>query len=240
MEKSIASVAALIASPSRVAMIVELLDGRALPAGELARAAEISAQCASAHLAKLADGGVLRIEREGRHRYYAIANPFVAEILETLAHLIDQTPHRPRRSAKPDAPLRYARTCYDHLAGQLGVSITDAMIERSILIPGEGPGESKTFVIEKTGERWFRDVLDIDVHALKAGRHGIARRCLDWTQRRHHLAGPLGTQFFARGCTLGWFMRSSSSRIVKLTLSGQKALLSKLGPIDVHKAPQSP
>ena len=175
-EPDVASVAALIGDPSRAAMLAALVDGRALPAGELAAAAGLSPSGASAQLARLTEGGFLTMEREGRHRYYRLAGPQVANALEGLA-LLAVTPRRPRaRSAAAEA-LRRARTCYDHLAGELGVTLAQALEERGLVVTGEG----KRLEVTAGGRQWLSQVLGIETARLVPGRHGIARRCLDWT-----------------------------------------------------------
>jgi len=224
-EPSIATVAALIGDTGRAAMLTALVGGRALPAGELAAAAGMSPPAASAHLAKLADGGLLTVEREGRHRYYRLAGPGVAAILESLASHAGQ-PIRPGAARTPKArALRHARTCYDHLAGEVGVAVATALEGRGLLAPAGG----KQLDVTQAGAVWFAAVLGIDATALRPGRHGIACRCLDWTERRHHLAGPLGTQMLRRCCDLGWLARTSGSRAVQLSRSGRDSLHQQLG-----------
>src|SRR5437870_3544175 len=170
-------------------MLRALMDGRALPATELATAAGLSAAGASDHLAQLLAGGLLTVIREGRHRYYRLASEHVAAVLEALAMLGDAQPTSQTKSKRQyDHPLRFARTCYDHLAGELGVSIASALQDRMLLTRGEG----KRFSVTPAGARWFADKLGIDTEALKPARLGIACGCLDWTERRYHLAGPLG------------------------------------------------
>lgn len=230
-EPNIASVAALIGDTARAAMLTALVDGRALPAGELAAAAGLSPPAASAHLAKLTDGGLLAVEREGRHRYYRLAGPGVAGVLESLASFAGQ-PSRPAAAYTPQArALRHARTCYDHLAGELGVAVAAALEGRGLLAPAEG----KRLDVTPAGISWFAAVLGTDVTALRPGWHGIACHCLDWTERRHHLAGPLGVQVLRRCCDLGWLTRTPGSRAVQLTRSGRDSLRQQLG-IDVSKA----
>jgi DNA-binding transcriptional ArsR family regulator len=190
-EPDVASVAALIGDPSRTAMLTALADGRALPAGELAAAAGLSLSGASAQLARLTQGGLLTMEREGRHRYYRLAGPQVAAALEGPA-LLAVTPQRARARSPAAEALRRARTCYDHLAGELGVALAQALEERGLLMAGEGKGLDVTVA----GEQWFAQVLGIETARLGPSRNGVARRCLDWTERRHHIAGPLGAALF--------------------------------------------
>lgn len=224
-EPSIATVAALIGDTGRAAMLTALVDGRALPAGELAATAGLSPPAASAHLAKLTDGGLLAVEREGRHRYYRLAGPGVAAILESLASHANQ-PLRQKMACTPQArALQHARTCYDHLAGELGVAVAAALESRGLLVPAEG----KRLDVTSAGVAWFAAVFGIDMATLRPGRHGVACRCLDWTERRHHLAGPLGTLMFQRCCDLGWLVRMPRSRAVRLTERGRDSLRKQLG-----------
>ncbi len=224
-EPNIATVAALIGDTARAAMLLTLVDERALPAGELATAARLSPSAASAHLAKLTDGGLLTVEREGRHRYYRLAGPGVASALESLACLIGQ-PSPSGATRRPQArALRHARTCYDHLAGELGVAVAAALENRAFFAPVEG----KRLDVTTAGATWFATVLGVDVNALRPGRQGIACRCLDWTERRHHLAGPLGTQMLRRCCDLGWLTKTPGSRAVQLSPSGRDSLSQQLG-----------
>jgi DNA-binding transcriptional ArsR family regulator len=225
-EPNIATTAALIGDPARAAILAALADGRTLPAGELAVAAGLSPSAASAHLTKLLDGELLALEREGRHRYYRLAGPQVAAALESLS-LIAVQPARHAVARSPQAQaLRYARSCYDHLAGELGVAIAAALEARGLIASS---GQGKRVNVTKAGVAWLEAVFDIDVRELKPGRHGVACRCLDWTERRHHLAGPLGARLFERCCELGWLTRSRQSRSVQLTRKGRNKLREHLG-----------
>jgi DNA-binding transcriptional ArsR family regulator len=225
-DPNIATVAALIGDPARAAILAVLADGRALPAGELATAAGLSPSGASAHLTKLLEGSLLTLEREGRHRYFRLAGPGVAAALESLA-LIAAQPSRSAVIRSPEAKaLRYARSCYDHLAGELGVEFAVALEKRRLIASA---GQSKRVEVTKAGAVWLDTVFDIDVRKLKPGRHGVACRCLDWTERRHHLAGPLGTRLLQRCCELGWLTRTQKSRAVQLTRKGRNSFRVHLG-----------
>jgi DNA-binding transcriptional ArsR family regulator len=225
-DPNIATVAALIGDPARAAILAALADGRALPAGELAAAGGLSPSAASAHLNKLLEGSLLALEREGRHRYYRLAGPQVAAAMESLSLIAAQ----PARSAITRSPqveaLRYARSCYDHLAGELGVGIAVALEARGLIASA---GQGKQLNVTREGAAWFEAVLDIDVRELKPRPHGLARRCLDWTERRHHIAGPLGTRLLQRCCDFGWLTRSHNSRAVQLTRKGRRKLQEHLG-----------
>ena len=202
------------------------MDGRALPATELASVAGLSAAGASEHLAQLLVGGLLTVIREGRHRYYRLANEHVAAVLEALATLGDVQPVRRAMSKRQnDNSLRFARTCYDHLAGELGVSIASALQDRMLLAPGEG----KRFSVMPAGADWFADKLGIEIATLKLARHGVACGCLDWTERRYHLAGPLGASLLRRCFDLDFLRRQKQHRAVSLTVAGAKFLALELG-----------
>jgi DNA-binding transcriptional ArsR family regulator len=226
-EPNIAATAALIGDPARAAMLLALADGRALPAGELAAFAGLSSSAASAHLSKLLEGGLLALERTGRHRYYRFAGPGVAAALEGLALIAAQQPSRSVIMRSPQAQaLRYARSCYDHLAGELGVDIAYALRDRGLIAPVE---QGKGVDVTEAGVAWFDAVFGIDLSKLRPGRHGLACKCLDWTERRHHLAGPLGARLFQRCCELGWLTRTPQSRAVQLTRRGRNGLRAQLG-----------
>jgi DNA-binding transcriptional ArsR family regulator len=221
---AVASVAALLADPARATMLAALLDGRALPAGELAYAGGVTAQTASAHLSKLLRGGLVAVETEGRHRYYRLSGPHVAEAIERLATVRPLEPTR-RRALGPYArELRFARRCYDHLAGQLGVALARALQQRGII----APAPDKRCEVTPAGADWFREI-GIDIAALKPTRRGLARQCLDWTERRHHLAGPIGAELLRALCERGWLRRLPVSRAIQVTPSGRLELQHRLG-----------
>ncbi|MGC8475016.1 MAG: ArsR/SmtB family transcription factor [Acetobacteraceae bacterium] len=220
-EPDIASPAALIGDPARAAMLTALADGTARPAGELAAIAGLSRPAASAHLARLTAGGLLAVEQEGRHRYFSLALPQVAAVLEELARLAGGAP-QPTRPARLRANrgMQFARSCYDHLAGTLAVSLADALAAEGSLRPGEG----KRLTVTRAGRDRFQAVFGLDPDSLTPGRHGIACRCLDWTERRWHLGGPLGLWMFQRMEQAGWVARAPCSRAVGLTGPGARAL----------------
>lgn len=223
-QPNLSATAFLIADAARAAMLMALADGRALPAGELAYAAGVTAQTASSHLAKLLDGGLIAVEKQGRHRYYRLADPHVAVALESLASIGVQRTVRRKPRGREAGQLRFARCCYDHLAGQVGVAITLHLVQRGLL----ASVTDKRFEVTPAGLAWFAG-LGLDVSAVKAGRHGIARQCLDWSERQHHLAGPLGVRLLDLLCTKGWLRRVASSRAVQITPTGWVGLREHLG-----------
>jgi DNA-binding transcriptional ArsR family regulator len=221
---AVSSAAFLIADPTRATMLMALADGRAQPAGELAYAAGVTAQTASSHLAKLLAGGLLSVEKEGRHRYYRLAGSHVALALENLASIAPGVTVRRMPRSREAQELQFARCCYDHLAGSLGVAVTQALQERAFIVAAA----DKQFELTQAGMEWF-SAMGLDVAALKPTRRGLARQCLDWTERRHHLAGPLGVELMSRLCAIGWVRRSKSSRAVQVTPKGWAGLKEQLG-----------
>jgi DNA-binding transcriptional ArsR family regulator len=218
---ALARFAALLADETRAAFCLALLDGRAWTAGELARHAGVAPATATGHLHKLVAAGVLSEQRQGRHRYVRLADARVAQLIEDLTtHLPPAAePARTLRAATASAALARGRTCYDHLAGRLGVAVTDALERGGLLSRSAG------FAFTSPGLEW----LD-GLGPLRASRRPLARGCLDWTERREHLAGAAGAavcgHFFARG----WIARIGSGRAVRVTPSGTAALTDWLGP----------
>lgn len=214
---ALASTAALIAEPARAAMLTALLNGCALPSGALARAGEVSPQSASMHLSQLVDGGFLVVRRQGRHRYYSIARPEVAHAVESLGVISTSEQQKPVLS---DHVMRYARTCYDHLAGELAVQLVDNFTSDGLLL---SIGE-RDYAVTSRGERFFAK-WDIDVAALRRTRRHFARRCLDWTERRDHLAGALGAAICEKLLASGWIIRDKRTRAVHVSLAGRRELV---------------
>jgi DNA-binding transcriptional ArsR family regulator len=220
---SLASAAFLIADPARAAILMALLDGKARPAGGLAEAAGVTAQTASSHLGKLLTGGLLAVEQKGRHRYYQLSGPHVALALENLA-LIGPVEGPPRKIPTRQAvELQFARCCYDHLAGRVGVAVTRGLQQRGFLVAAAG----RRFEITPSGAAWF-DRMGLDTAQIKPARRGLALQCLDWTEREHHLAGPLGAQFLELLCANNWLRRSKSSRAIQITPKGWAELRTEL------------
>ena len=229
----VAAVGELFGDPARAAILVALLDGRARTAGELALAGNISAQSASGHLSRLTAGGLLVVRSQGRHRYYELANADVAHALEATGSLavrrangaamaVRRTATRRARFAGARmgaSDIRMARSCYDHLAGVVAVDLT-LRLESSGAIRACGEWE---YALGKIGESFFAK-LGVDVEAVRRGRRTFARRCLDWTERKPHLAGALGAALFARFVELGWVARKGDSRVVRVTHLGEKRI----------------
>ena len=221
----IAAVGELIGEPARAAILIALLDGKSRTAGELALTANISAQSASAHLSKLVDGGLLTMDRSGRHRYYSMAGPDVAHALEALGSISTLPRSRVAATATrvPD-DMYTARSCYDHLAGRIAVELSDAL-EKSEIIRPRGKHD---YELGRAGRAWFAN-LGIDVDSLRRSRRAFARQCLDWTERRPHVAGALGAALCSRLIALGWIASRRDTRALRITSRGARELHSRLG-----------
>lgn len=226
MRADFATVAKLLANPARSAMVGALLDGRAMSAGELARLGAVAPSTASQHLEDLVSGGLLVVSPQGRHRYFGLASADVAEALEAFARICPEMPIRSLRSSDETQALRRARTCYDHLAGALGVAVLDGVLARGWLV-AEGSG----LVIGPHGRKGFAD-LGVDVVVLEGQRRCLARPCLDWTERRPHLAGALGAALAASLLERRWIEPLIQRRAVRVTPVGANHLRNLLG-VDV-------
>ncbi|GEC06726.1 transcriptional regulator [Streptomyces spinoverrucosus] len=221
---ALAQLAGLIADETRAACLLALLDGRAWTAGELARHAGVAASTASEHLGKLIAGGVLAEERQGRHRYVRLADARIAQLVEDLAAQVapDAVARRPNglREASAGSAMARGRTCYDHLAGRLGITVTDALTARGLLRQDTG------FALTDAGLGWFDSA---GIRLDRTGRRPLARACLDWTERRPHLAGVAGAALCRHALDTGWCVRIGSERAVKVTPPGERALKELLG-----------
>lgn len=220
----LASVGELIGEPARASILIALLDGRALTAGELALTAAISPQSASAHLSKLVGGGLLSVQPGGRHRYYKLAGPEVAHALEALG-AISTPPRRAVALHSLDADdLRAARSCYDHIAGRVAVGLA-TFLEAGKVIQSHGDRE---YDLGPRGREWFAN-FGVDTNALRRLRRRFALKCLDWTERRPHIAGALGAALCARLLTLGWLARRRDSRALRITHRGAREFHKQFG-----------
>jgi len=225
-----AEIAALAGDPARAGMLHALMDGRALTATELARVAGIAPQTASGHLARMAAGGLLSVDKQGRHRYHRLASPAVARMMESIMRVASdwEPARRALRIGPRDAALREARTCYDHLAGRLGVALADALVAG-----GYAELTNESGLITEAGMALL-DRIGIDVDALAARRGNrapriLCRPCLDWSERRPHLAGALGAALCSHGFKHGWIRRLDGTRAVAVTPKGERVFREQLG-----------
>jgi DNA-binding transcriptional ArsR family regulator len=241
----IAAAAGLFADRTRARVLAALSDGRALPASVLAAEAGVTPQAASAQLSRLTDAGLLTVERSGRHRYYRLASGQVAAVLEALAQIAPIQPVRSLRHSTRAAQLRAARTCYDHLAGRLGVQITEALIDAGALIATDGIADTRRragdLLSSQLREHPYRlgsaatqvlPRLGVSTDLLaegRASRRPLLRFCLDWSEQSHHLAGRLGAHLLAAFLDAGWIARHPGQRSVRLTDAGRRELRDRLG-----------
>jgi DNA-binding transcriptional ArsR family regulator len=220
---NIVGIAALIGDHARAEVLTALMADRALTATELATVAGVTKQTISSHLAKLLDAGLVSAERQGRHRYFRLANRDVAQLLESLMGVAFRTGALRHRLSPREPALRQARVCYDHLAGELGVSIHERLLARRALAPADDG-----LVLTAAGHRLLREI-GIDTAALALLRRKFCHACLDWSERRHHLGGAVGAALLARMIELGWVRRTKGSRIVMLAAPGALALQRWIG-----------
>ncbi|MEM9221442.1 MAG: winged helix-turn-helix domain-containing protein [Pseudomonadota bacterium] len=213
----LAYLASLIGDPARANILTALLTGKALTASELAREAGITAQTASSHLAKLEAGGLTRARKQGRHRYVTLSSEDVAEVLSGLMGLAESRGHLRARTGPRDPEMRAARVCYNHLAGARAVQLYESLRRRQALTVDE-----MGLTLTTEGEAVMGD-MGIDVAALRNGRTPLCRECLDWSERRTHLAGSLGRALFSRMEEMGWLKRVDGSRTVRFTRPGERA-----------------
>jgi DNA-binding transcriptional ArsR family regulator len=219
----IALIASLVGDPARANMLTALMSGRALTATELAHEAGVTPQTASSHLAKLQDGGLVATEKQGRHRYHRLTGPDVAVVLEGLMGLAARAGHLRTRTGPKDPALRHARVCYDHLAGDLGVQMFDTLVRQKLVRQSQ-----ERIGLSPQGERFVKE-FGIDLAAIGGARRPLCKTCLDWSARRSHLAGALGSAMLARMYELKWASREPGTRIVRFTRSGERQFQALFG-----------
>jgi DNA-binding transcriptional ArsR family regulator len=222
MNEPLSITANLLGDPGRAAILLRLMGGIALPAGELAATANVAPQTASEHLAKLVQGRLLSVEQQGRHRYYRLASAEVADAVEALLVLTARPQVRDASAGASRAcvgSLQYARRCYGHLAGWLGVQIADRLEERSLLTENN----AKCYALTLAGRKWF-EAVGVHTPSFTTAQKKLARRCLDWSERRHHVAGALGCAMYKRFQELGWLVPVRDTRLLRVTLEGQARL----------------
>lgn len=219
---TLAEMARLMGDAARANMLTALMGGLALTAGELARAARITPQTASGHLARMVEAHLLAVERQGRHRYFRLASPEVAHALDALMVLAAGGERRNAPVGPRDAALRRARSCYDHMAGRLAIAIADALVARSAVVMADGAA-----LVTESGHRLLAD-LGLDL-GPSSGRRPLCRTCLDWSERRPHLAGRLGAALLTHALDGGWVSRMPDSRALRVTPDGEAALQRAFG-----------
>tara|TARA_R110000744_G_scaffold181026_2_gene300020 strand:+ start:645 stop:1328 length:684 start_codon:yes stop_codon:yes gene_type:complete len=222
-EENFISTASLLCEPSRAKIVWKLLDGRAYTASELALVSGLSATSVSNHLSKLLNGEIVKVDVQGRHRYYSFANSEVAYVVESMANLSNQklTSKVDNQLSKND--VKYCRTCYDHLAGKVGVLIADKLVSKKIIELRE-----KSYVVTENGNKFFSD-FDLDLTELQEQRRYFAKACLDWSERKYHLAGSLGNALLKKMLELDWVRRTKNSRAIVITSVGRSGIRDKFG-----------
>jgi len=213
---AVSEIAALVGNPARANILMALADGRALTATELAYAAHVSPQTTSGHLARLRDANLLALTKQGRHSYFRLASPKIARMLESIMVVAVDGPQRYRPRWNGDEQLRMARTCYDHIAGRLGVALTDALTRRKHIVLTDDGG-----MVTRAGEKFLAG-FGVDLAEAREGRRTFCRPCLDWSERRPHLAGALGAVLADRCFDLGWIGRTRDSRALKISANGER------------------
>ncbi|WDM22542.1 ArsR/SmtB family transcription factor [Paenibacillus polymyxa] len=215
-KSNVAMIASLVSEPSRAAILTALLDGRFHTASELAHMAGVKPQTASFHLAKMTEAQVVTMEKQGRHRYFGIQDPEVAQVMESLLSIAPPVPIKSFTHASENEALRLARTCYDHVAGQLGVQLMSFFIQKGILSE-----DQDGLHITEPGEAFFTD-FQIDLTKTRQKRRSFSHKCLDWSERRHHLAGALGNALLDRLFELHWIERLPTTRAIRITADGKR------------------
>lgn len=218
MENQFKEIAALIGDPTRAVIMWTLLDGKAFTATELAIIANTSPQNISMHLAKLVQSDLLCVEKQGRHKYYRFSNKEIAYAIEAMANLIPHSTIPKKNIAEKHSPIKHCRTCYDHLAGKIGVALTDSLLEQKIIVDN-----NNVFEISLKGEKWFSD-FGINVDEVKKQRRLFLKPCLDWSERRNHIAGSLATSIFDKMVSNDWLRKTNHSRAIIITGKGEKEL----------------
>ncbi|WLD94699.1 helix-turn-helix transcriptional regulator [Alkalihalobacillus sp. AL-G] len=218
MNPDLTKIVSLLNDASRAAILDLLMDGKPHPASELALFAKIKPQTASFHLNKMLEIGIVSVERHGRHRYYKLTNNDVACLIESLYSVSPQSKPNSFNEARERKQIEYARTCYDHLAGFVGVQVTDALSKKGYIEKME-----LDFIVTQTGENFFEN-LDIDIDFHESKRRSFARCCLDWSERQHHLAGSLGNALLESMFDRNWIKRIPKTRAIEVTSTGKSEL----------------
>jgi DNA-binding transcriptional ArsR family regulator len=219
MEDQFIKTATLIGDATRASILWNLLDGKAFTATELAIAVETSAQNISMHLGKLLDADLISVEKQGRHKYYRFSNKEVAYAVEAMANLIPKPEISAKKKTENYPPIKYCRTCYDHLAGKIGVALAESLLQQKIIIE-----KNNTFEISPEGEKWFSD-FGVNIGDAKKQKRIFLKPCLDWSERRYHIAGSVGTLLLNKMLEQDWIRRTANSRVIIITGKGEKEML---------------
>ena len=219
MEDQFIKTVTLIGDATRASILWNLLDGRVFTATELAIAVETSAQNISMHLGKLLDADLISVEKQGRHKYYRFSNKEVAYAVEAMANLIPKPEISAKKKTENYPPIKYCRTCYDHLAGKIGVALAESLLQQKIIIE-----KNNTFEITSEGEKWFSD-FGVNIGEAKKQKRIFLKPCLDWSERRYHIAGSVGTLLLNKMLEQDWIRRTANSRVIIITGKGEKEML---------------
>jgi len=219
MEDQFIKAAGLIGDATRAAIMWTLLDCRAFTATELSIAVNTSPQNISMHLGKLLEANLLSVEKQGRHKYYRFSSKEVAYVVEAMANLIPKPEISSKKKIENYPPVKYCRTCYDHLAGKIGVALADSLLEQKIIIE-----KNNTFEISPEGEKWFSD-FGINLEEAQKQKRIFLKPCLDWSERRYHIAGSVGTLLLNKMLEQDWIRRTKDSRTIIITGKGEKEML---------------
>lgn len=230
--EGIAEIGALVGDETRSRTLVALMSGLALPAGELARLSNVSPATISSHLSKLVKGGLLKVDAQGKHRYYRLAGPKVATLLETFGTLV-RLPEVSIPNPRVPGNLRYARTCYNHLAGHLAVTLNNRAMERKYWVTSKT--QNKVYEVTHEGAVWLQSI-GINARQRRGGSN-FARACLDWSERRYHLAGELGSLLLGRFLEFKWIARVEGTRAIRVTLRGQEIFRNQFA-LNIQEASQ--
>ena len=212
---NVTHVASLIGDPTRTAILMALIDGKSLPAGELAKLANVSPQTASNHLSKLVDGGLIKVESWGRHRYFSLASADIAKAIEALAIITPPAPVRSLRQSNQAKALQFARTCYDHIAGEFGVKFSRSLVHKGYLEEADDG-----YILTRIGETWLREFGINEANIRKAS--SIIPWHIDWTERVHHIAGPIAVAITKHLLELSWITQGQIQRSIIVTEQGKR------------------
>ena len=217
-ENKLSLIASIIGDKSRSVMLWNLMDGKAYTATELSLCADISPQSASNHLAKLVKTGILTVTKQGRHRYFSFSSPEAARVMESMATLLPPEPDRVSKSSPEPVGIAYARTCYDHIAGRVGVALTESLVKNRLIA-----SSGEDYLVTGQGKDWFAS-LGLDVEEIRSQRRSFARQCLDWSERKPHLAGALGGSLLRMMLQKNWVRKTKMSRELFVTAAGRSGL----------------